>query len=550
MGPFSTKGRHLMFREYGPADDFRPALPLTEPASFSPAPESKRRSPRPPESGAIDEERLGEPKDHDALADLFLGELGQVAARDAAMGVTPWAPRHPACDRADRQDGPLVRNARTPEGEPPRRAPRRVEMAVDNVKPHPVEAMLPRSLTFEALVLGHLPVMGSAWAHQYARSRSRLNGDRLDIAMVRCVDGHARVDLSVRTQFGVDDIPGHVARAVSHVVVFGDSHNEQAIIASGHVGRVTILCGADEAGIVDAYRTLKALSDTRDWSKGAFRLGVAIMGASGARAATAFARLRDSAQRFLGITIDHAGQFERIEGGPAMHTIGTMPFRIGGGGPAEILRTLADATAKVIQRAAGDAAAEMPLNEGLQRPTHPPASAGPDQTHEPMAERMSPHTDDGPTPPRQSSANERGPDVDLSASRDTGMIRRGPSLIAAHFPDLTPLAARCPFADDIELAVDADGGLHVLGAAHGQGSADATVTRITAVLGWAKANRSVLALTLPPGRGLDRARMPVGHFVTTEPAAHRTLLDSTLCIHVLAPVVKTVSSDWVIVALN
>ena len=42
-------------------------------------------------------------------------------------------------------------------------------------------------------------------------------------------------------------------------------------------------------------------------------------------------------------------------------------------------------------------------------------------------------------------------------------------------------------------------GLHVLGAAHGQGSADATVTRITAVLGWAKANRSVLALTLPPG---------------------------------------------------
>lgn len=548
MGPRPANGRHLMFREYGPPDEFRPvsSAPLgAEPASFPLPPESKRRSARMPEADSIERDRLSEPEDHNVLADLFLGELGQVAARDAAMGLTPWAPRPPATDRADREGTVLGRSDQPPEVEPERRSVRRADSGVSQFNQNERDAVPSRSLTIEALVLGHLPVMGSAWAHQYARSRSRLNGGELDIAVVRCFDGHARVDLSARTQFGVEDIPGHVAKSVSHVVVFGDSPNEQALITSEHVGHVTLLCGADEAGIVDAYRTLKALSDARDWSSGCCRLGVAIMGAGGARAATAFARLRDSALRFLGITLDHAGQFDRIEGGPLMHTIGTIPFGVPIGGPGALLATLADAASKIGSAPAATEAV-LRVDQGLRRPppTETPA-AEEDRRHELPSMSQD-----------ETSANPRSrPDSpciadDLLAEGGDPAMSRHPSLIAAHFPHLTPLAVRCPFADDVELAIDSSGGLHVLAAAHTEAMADSTVCRITAVLGWTKANRSVLALTLPPGRGLDSARIPVGHFVTTQPAAHRTLLDSTLSVHVLAPVVKTVSSDWVVVALN
>src|SRR5262249_33903539 len=148
--------------------------------------------------------------DYDALADLFLGENG--AARPAASSGASEAssPARPAPAA-----GPLV----------------------------------------EGLILGHLPVLASAWVQQYARQLAMdHNGP---VAPLRLRAGEASLEvIGSRLKEDCHQKPGlelALAEAAAHAVAWllrVDETTEPRLPELPGFSAITLLTGADEAAVV------------------------------------------------------------------------------------------------------------------------------------------------------------------------------------------------------------------------------------------------------------------------------------------------------------
>ena len=99
---------------------------------------------------------------------------------------------------------------------------------------------------------------------------------------------------------------------------------------------------------------------------------------------------------------------------------------------------------------------------------------------------------------------------------------------ARHVDGLSPLAARSPAHPEVELAVDDEGTLHVLGGV-------AAVRDLPLVADWAFTHAELLALACPDAP-IDPRRRPQGHVFTDDPLAVSDLHRSHLHLHLLAEV--------------
>ena len=497
--------------------------------------------------------------DHDALADLFLGELRSVAGYDAALGLSP---RQAGTNR-NGQD----QQAHPQPGEP--RAPARHAPMVNPAR------------TLEALIIGHLPVTAAAWANQYIRTCSQSG----PVGAIRFRAGQLRIDLvesasrttqpDASSDLHATGALDQLARAATRTVLHGDSQHEAILLACPQITTITLLSSADEAGVVDAYRTLKAITGSPAGSNGALpnrTLRVAILGAPVARARFALDRLRDAARRFLNVSLESAGIIPRIEGGPTARTLFSGPAPLSAALVAA--RLLAPPTHLHLTPAAGP----IPLAAAFPAPEHARQRRAP-RAQEP-ADELALHAamrGEGSSYPEPALSSDPGsaqsqPDHHLCipitdesepATPFTNGVRAGApapvapapgprhsTLLAAHLPELLPIAARCPSAPQVELALDESGIIHVLTGALGPNGDPAAVEQLTIVSAWAMIHARLLAQTLPPDRCLRLGEQTVAHLFTGRPAEHRGLLDSTIRVHLLTPVVKSVSADWVCAALN
>jgi hypothetical protein len=446
----------------------------------------------PPEAPAAPEELDAV---YDTLTDLFLGE-GCLAPAQIAVPV----PSEPPAHEPKARPGPAL----------------------------------------EALVLGHLPVLASAWVGQYAKHVAQTSGQ--PVALLRVRAGSVALDLiggtsgsaSAREPLAtLDEALREGAAHTDRWVLSVEATSEPrlaAMLGAAGIDTLTLLTGADEAAVVACYRTIKSLlgkrrtgDDPDDTGAASIQLGV--MGASPERAEEAGQKLSHATETFL-------GQRPKIV---------ACVSKIGG------------SVSRPLYRGTDERAVEelVGVIRGLSwvKRAKPPFISG-----EPQVVHRMPSPGPVPPPPRVASvAPQTTPTmgrigIPMPESPGAGTSETG--VLAAHVPGLAPIAFRCPYVGRVELAMSADGRMHLLARAeHGYGLGSAAA-HLAGAAAWAKAHSDLLTAACP-GLSLNAgAASPISHLFTDHAPEARSVLDSEIRVHLLAEARVSGNGAHICVDLN
>jgi hypothetical protein len=273
---------------------------------------------------------------------------------------------------------------------------------------------LPREITIEAIVQGHLPIFASAWVPQYARSLSQEMG--APVALIRVRHGQISVERFAADIHPSSPLPKHatLAEAVEsahapRVLVQVDEIAEPDLWRTPGLDRITVLTGADEAAMVACYRTLKTIGQelAHDLSPDHVEdagtparpaLAVAVLGATPERAQQTISRIQRAASNFLSRQVQGhhaagrigAGQSETLFRGVALD---------GDSSPVALIALI---------RAASDIAAEQAPATAFPPPhlAHPMANPMAQPMAHPMAE---PNFTEPTNPVAAPRASDRAP---------------------------------------------------------------------------------------------------------------------------------------------
>jgi hypothetical protein len=459
--------------------------------------------------------------DYDALADLFLGPTeaedrprrrhpldddapaplkvptGERTGVEALPGLRPGFDADAAGDDdhgvPPREDDPPLIDPASPELEPAGR--------------------------IELVVPAHLPVMASAWVHQYARATAVRTGGCVGLMRFRgaTVSVEAVGFADELSALGPAPSAAAAARSASPVCRAWMVQAPEGARPCAGVSCVTILTGADDAAVVGCYRKLKELFPSG--AAAATRARVVIVGASPDRSAAAMRKISRAACEFLGRTVEFGEPLPRVGSGPGDPSLVLRPLHAG---PAE--GDLEDFLA-VIARAAASAG-EPPRRQ----PNAAPPAAPTRVSRAPVVvEPLEPPASKPPAAMPQGSGP--GPVAPLAEASPMPSTR-----LVTLVPGLSPLPFPCPVALGVELAFDAEGRLHVLAGADlasAPGPAAEAVEALLAACAWATLNAGLLRSASPSIRRLDESTPPSMHLVTGEPVKARRLLDAPLRVHVV-----------------
>jgi hypothetical protein len=444
------------------------------------------------------------PHEYDALAELFLGPrtLRQAGTMEPPAASIPRAP---------------------------------------NGAPIPVRNSA--RILVEGLILGHLPVMGSAWAMQYARDLHasgsgpvgmvRLRGETVSVEVIGAPEPLAPAD----TFASAMDRAGPM---VGHWLIRAEELGEPLLAASAGLDRITLLSGADQAATVAAYRTIKGLfapgtqeSDSQEGREPVLR--IAIVGAASDRSAEAQLKLSRAAEAFLGRPIEVVAGPERIAGS------GTAPMPIFSG-------HVDGGLAMVLSAAIRQGRSGGPAHARNHRTMALPASGGRGELDQHIMRVMQ---------QAAASATVRAhpavPPAPAPAAAAPSAIPGAPSALAAYIA-LEPLVARCPYALAVEMAADPAGRLHLLARVEPPSSGPAgsfahdAVRDLLTAAAWAAAHTPLLQLALPClSLGTEE---PVLHLFTADARAARHMGATRLRLHLLAPVTISGHAGWFCTDLN
>lgn len=354
----------------------------------------------------------------------------------------------------------------------------------------PPSPLLATERVIEGLIVGHLPVLASAWVSQYARHRNRELG--CPIALMRLRAGRASIDL-----FGVDDADSadsfedavRLADQVDAAWILRVDEPDEPRLADADIDDLTLLTGADQAAIVASYRVIKRLAGEVEPEDGPAHVRLAAMGSDERGAATIGEKVKRAATTFLGCEIEVAGVVSRIEPGRAC-TIFDAPMDLSVDRVVDAIRAVAIAPARdedIIVGASVDEPAPAEQPEPLAAPAHPTTT------------------------------------------------------LASHVNGLHALPTTCPYAEGVELARDDAGRLHLLSSAAPSG-----VAGLLSAKQWATMHAALLAAAHGP---LD-AREAVCHLMTDDAGSARSMLDTDLRVHLLAQVEVEGRRGWYCTPLN
>lgn len=413
----------------------------------------------------------------DALADLFLADAPPVAMRFA-----PDAPDAP------------------PEAS-------RTEPVADVARP--ASAATATTPEIEALILGHLPVFGSAWVTQYAKSVAER--EQRPVALLRVQAGETWLDLvlprgvasAVRSRIGtgtdgtLDAALAHAATQTPHWLLRVDDTAEADLAALSGLAGVTILTGADDPAVVASYRTIKNLAGASGEERTPVR--VAVMGADDASATAAEAKITKTTALFLSTPLDFAPRVEKVGAcsTASLHRSKVVQT------PADILTMIHVATTT-----------RPAPTDTTPRPSSVPTVVVVPQSPAPVAT---------PTAPSQH---------DSTAMLDTCMSLLG----------LRPLAFACPVAPGVRLAAGDDGSLHLVTL----GDSPNAERGLLGAASWADQHAALLEAAHPGTLTNLKDRGPTLHAVVQAAKPARPLIDTGVQVHLAV----TVNGQTTLCALN
>jgi hypothetical protein len=347
------------------------------------------------------------------------------------------------------------------------------------------------------VLVGNLPVMAGLWTTQLADEVARVHGptglirfEREDVTLELL-----RAEGRQVPPAGPGSIADWLPRAAAGIrrwiaCVPAEAPPVDAVLGAE---RVILLTGADEAAVTGGYLRLKQLSDectNRGSPLGS--VGIAIAGASNEQAEQAFARLGDAVRSFLGIESDLVVRLPRIEpvesSARATYPASECPDAAG------FLRTLVaarDAASRRFEdmveprpaRVADDHAragtTASAVRPGVSSVEDVAAAASP--ALRPVAV---PATAPAASPVAASPVPSAIPAVPAAAN-----ISLPPKLVPL-LRGLRPLGIECPAVPEVELAIDDERRLHVVGRAD-------QLARVRAAHAWATAHRDLIGLAFP-----------------------------------------------------
>lgn len=402
----------------------------------------------------VAEPALPDVSEYDAIADLFLSD-GRLAPERSDAGA--------------------------------RAAPAAEPRSASRVGPLPQAAVAEAEV--EGLVVGHLPVMASAWTVQYARTVAAEKGG--PVALIRLSEGRVRIDL-----FGEHSTEQHAPDVQSAIKAIAPKVRawllrvgeiaELELAGLAGLSAVTVITGADEAASVAAYRSIKAMAnpDAMEMQKIPM-LCLAVMGADEGKAGEMESKLRRAAGRYLGRELGPTRYAQKLTGGPTV-----MLFS---------------------DRCDLSPAALVDLIRTKPAPRH---EAVP---HERIEPRIM---------PRSEGCEARAGGNAPSCAAADGEV--------ASLLGLRALRFRAPCAQRVEIAVDAQGAPHLVArASAGEQGVSLAVHELLACGAWLRDHAPILAAAAP---GLDERADATLHLMTGEPRHARRLLDSGVRVHVVLEV--------------
>ncbi len=289
------------------------ATPAADPRTIAPAPSQAAPDPFELIDRAVD-----------ALASA--GSQLEEAGTETAVGPAPEADAQPAPDTSP---APYLRLRRDDDAATaPRSAGSPGTPAGNAAGDDTAAPAAPPSVLVEAVILGNLPGFGGAWLTQYAGLLAQQDGpvailhvgdDSLDLELIEPFDeprpGDELPPASGDPVALLDALARRGRSPVRTVLVHHDA-TAAGLMDGGlerllSIGGWTVLSGADDAAVVNVYRTLKLIVDS-DAAAADQRVGLMVMGSDEAESRAAADRARAAADEFLRTPIQLVGWQKRM----------------------------------------------------------------------------------------------------------------------------------------------------------------------------------------------------------------------------------------------
>jgi hypothetical protein len=350
------------------------------------------------------------------------------------------------------------------------------------------------------VLVGNLPVMAGLWTTQFANEVARAHGatglvrfEREDVTLELLHADGRQVPPP-----GAGSVAGWLPRAAAGIrrwiaCMPAEAPDVDAVVCAE---RVVLLTGADEAAVTGGYLRLKHLSDDCvNRGHPLSQVGIVIAGASAEQAEQAYARLGDAVRSFLGIETDLLARLPRIEpvesSARATYPAAECP------NAAELLHALSSARDAAARRfdGPGEVASPVAVERAAPAVVAGPSAAQPRPAAAPVASVAAPPSPAPATVASPSSVptatSPPAPAIPAVAAAANVSL---PARLVPLLRGLRPLGIECPVVPDIELAVDDERRLHVVGRAD-------QLARVRAAHSWATAHRDLIGLAFPDLRG-------------------------------------------------
>ena len=365
------------------------------------------------------------------------------------------------------------------------------------------------------VLVGNLPVMAGLWTTQFADAVARIAGPT---ALVRFERDDVTIEL-LRADgrqvppAGPAAVSRWLPRAASTVrrwlICVPAETSPAEVLAAGQ--EILLMTGADEAAVTGAYLRLKYLADEGvNAGTPIERVGIVIVGATTEQAAHAAARLGDAARSFLGVDVETVACLPRIE---RVESSARATY------PAEECPPIAQFTRELQSARVGashrfdadlpaaslvmhtEAAAVEPKFPSMPQPftsRHEPLAHGDsamDTTHAPrsgqaehVAHTLQPSHTSQPTHTSHAAPHTSHPAPARTAPAFAALpIAELPLKLVPLLRGLRALVISCPMAPEVELALDDERRMHIVGRAD-------QLARVRTARTWAAMHRELLGM--------------------------------------------------------
>jgi hypothetical protein len=422
------------------------------------------------------------------------------------------------------------------------------------------------------VLVGNLPVLSGLWLSQFADREARERGAA---CMLRIDNDAVQIELfvangrrpSIRPQATLAEALRAVAPVVSAWLVVPRAADPIEVPAD--VGEVVVLTGADEPAVIAAYTLVRRCVDafkTRREGRGHPRTSVAVLGATDDECAFVERTLDKATRAFLQVDLPVRGGLQQVKPtesafrgtfdahSPLVEDVFAMIRAAEAASATDTNNSAASSTRfdrgerftprreRLAPRRSLVEPAPIPFNRGVSIPPMPAAMpAAMPATIPATMPASAPAMAAAPAPMPAAAPRDHGaftsvpPSVPTSApaslppepitpSRARSVKGELPAQLVPELAGLEPIALRAPRDKHIELAIDADGRLHIVGRA-----TDATA--ILRARGWAREHGELLSLADPRISSGERGIDPVIDLVVSDLRDARAIDGAT--VHVL-----------------